>query len=409
MIEEESIILLLVLLVGATLILTILIKAGLEQVGMPAIVGYLLLGFLMRLVDVQEQLLSAQVLEVYGFFAELGIISLLFRVGLESNLSGLLSQLPRASIILVGNLILSGILGFVSAYFLLQLPLIPSLFISIALIATSVGISVSVWQEAKALNSVNGELLLDIAEMDDIAAIVLMSLLFAVVPVLNGEVEANFLPVLTQIFGPFLLKVVFFSTFCLVFFNYFERPLTRFFEKIEPAPDPMLMVAGTGFIIAALAGLLGFSVAVGAFFAGLVFSRDPEAVKLDASFSALYELFVPFFFINIGLQLESQALTAALGLGSILVIVAVLGKIIGTGGPAMLTVGWSSAVLLSISMVPRAEIAMVIMQRGRYLGDWAVPPEVFAAMAMVSAVTCIFSPLLLRPLLQKWVLGSGYE
>ena len=60
----------------------------------------------------------------------------------------------------------------------------------------------------------------------------------------------------------------------------------------------MLLVAGIGFVVAASAELLGFSLAVGAMFAGLVFSRDPEAVKMDACFSPLYELFAPFFFIG---------------------------------------------------------------------------------------------------------------
>ncbi|NET34481.1 MAG: cation:proton antiporter [Cyanothece sp. SIO1E1] len=400
--ESESTLLILTLLVGATIVIAILIKAGLERIKIPALVGYLLLGLLMRSVDSQGLFTSTAVREVYGFLAELGIISLLFRVGLESNLAGLLRQLPHASIILVGNILFSGALGFAATYFLLQLALIPSLFVSVALTATSVGISVSVWQEAQALTSDNGELLLDLAELDDIVAIALMSLLLAVIPILNGDVEANFLPMLTQTIGPFLLKVFVFGAFCLIFSRYCERPLTQFFEAIEPAPDPMLMVAGTGFIIAALAGLLGFSVAVGAFFAGLVFSRDPEAVKLDASFSTLYEFFVPFFFINIGLQLEPQALTSSFGLGITLLIVAILGKIIGTSGPALVTVGWSSAVLLGLSMIPRAEIAMVIMQRGQQLGDWAVSPQVFAAMTIVSATTCIMTPLLLRPLLQQW-------
>ena len=80
-------------------------------------------------------------------------------MGLESNLAGLVRQLPRASVLLGGNLIFSGWLSFVAAYFFLQLPLIPSLFISMALTATSVGISVGVWQEANAMNSDNGELL----------------------------------------------------------------------------------------------------------------------------------------------------------------------------------------------------------------------------------------------------------
>ncbi|MDJ0649086.1 MAG: cation:proton antiporter [Xenococcaceae cyanobacterium MO_188.B19] len=404
MIEGETLLLFLVLLVGVTLILAILIKAALERVGVPPLVGYLLLGMVMGLINSLVHFLTPSVREVYAFLAELGIISLLFRVGLESNLAGLIRQLPHASFILLGNLSFSGILGFLAASKLLQLELIPSLFISIALMATSVGISVSVWQEAKALNTDNGELLIDIAEMDDIAAIALMSLFFAMIPVLNGEVEANIVPVFLQTIVPFLLKVAIFGTLCLIMFRYLERPLTRWFERLEPAPDPMLMVAGTAFIIAALAGLMGFSVAVGAFFAGLVFCRDPDAVNFDASFGTLYEFFVPFFFIHIGLQLEIASFATSLNLVIVLLIVAVLGKIIGTGLPAIVTTGKASALLLSISMIPRAEIAMVIMERGRQLGNWAVSTQIFTSMILVSAITCIVSPLLLRPLLQKSVL-----
>ena len=401
MIEGETLLLFLVLLVGLTIILAILIKAALERIGIPSLVGYLLLGIAMGFLDDQVYFLTPSVKEVYAFLAELGIISLLFRVGLESNLAGLISQLPRASFILLGNLSFSGILGFLAASKLLQLDLIPSLFISIALMATSVGISVSIWQEAQALNTDDGQLLIDIAEMDDIAAIAFMSLFLAMIPVLNGDVEASIVPVFLKTLSPFLLKVTFFGIFCLILFHFFELPMTRFFERLEPAPDPMLMVAGTAFIIAALGGLLGFSVAVGAFFAGLVFCRDPDAVKFDASFTTLYEFFVPFFFVHIGLQLEIDSFTTSLNLVIILLIVAVLGKFVGTGLPAVITTDRTSALLLSISMIPRAEIAMVIMERGRQLGDWAVSPQIFTSMIIVSGITCIVSPLVLRPLLEK--------
>ncbi len=399
MIEEETLVLFLVLLVGVTLILAILIKAALERIGIPPLVGYLLLGMGMKLLDSQVHFLTPSVREVYTFLAELGIISLLFRVGLESNLTGLIRQLPRASLILLGNLSFSGILAFLAASKLLQLELIPSLFISIALMATSVGISVGVWQEAKALNTDDGELLIDIAEMDDIAALALMSLFLAMLPVLNGDVEVKILPVFMGTLSPFLLKVTIFGIFCLILCRYLEGPMTRFFQRLEPGPDPMLIVAGTALIIAALAGLMGLSVAVGAFFAGLVFCRAPDAVKLDASFSPLYAFFVPFFFIQIGWQLEIESLAPSLNLVIILLIVAVLGKVVGTGLPAIPTTGRASALLLSISMIPRAEIAMVIMERGRQLGDWAVSPQIFTSMILVSIITCIASPLLLRPLL----------
>lgn len=401
MIEAEALMLFIVLLVGITIIVSILIKAGLERIGIPALVGYLLLGVAINSINNYIYFLVPSVTEVYAFLAELGIISLLFRVGLESNLAGLLRQLPRASFLLLGDVIFSGLLTFVSVYYWLKLDFIPSIFISIALIATSVGISVSVWQEAKALDSPNGELLLDIAEMDDIAAIALMSLLFAIVPIFNGDVEANFLPIFARAIVPFLLKVAIFGVFCLIFFLYLELPITRFFERIEPSPDPMLMVAGTGFIIAALAGLIGFSAAVGAFFAGLVFCRDPDAVKFDASFATLYDFFVPFFFIQLGLQIQLESLASSWILGLVLLIVAFLGKLIGIGGLAWITDGRTSALLLGVSMIPRAEITMIIMERGRQLGDWAVSPKIFAGMVMMSAITCAVSPLVLRPLLQK--------
>ena len=398
--EEETLLLFLVLLVGVTIVLAILMKAGLDRLGIPPLVGYLLMGAVFGSIDTQVDFVVPEIREVYAFLAELGIISLLFRVGLESNLSGLIRQLPRATVILIGNLSFSGMLGFFAASLWLKLDLIPSLFISIALMATSVGISVSVWQEARALNTDNGELLIDIAEMDDIAAIALMSLFFAAIPLLNGDLQVDILSLLAGTILPFFLRVLLFGTFCFILFRYLERPMTRFFERLEPAPDPMLMVAGTAFIIAALAGLIGFSVAVGAFFAGLVFCRDPDAVNFDASFSTLSEFFVPFFFIHIGLQLQTDFRSTNVEAIAILFTVAVLGKVLGTALPSIITLNWSSALLLSISMIPRAEIAMVVMERGRQLG--AVPQAVFTSMILVSALTCIISPLLLRPLLQKW-------
>ena len=415
MIEGETLQLLLVLLVGVTIILALLIKAGLERIGIPPLVGYLLLGTGIGLLDNQVHFLTPPVREVYAFLGELGIISLLFRVGLESNLAGLWRQLSRASFLLLGDVVFSGGLTFVSAYYWLGLDLIPSVFITIAFIATSVGISVSVWQSAKVLDSPNGELLLDIAEMDDIVAIALMSLLFAMIPVFQGDIVADFSLIFVQTIVPFLLKVAIFGIFCLILFRYLEQPITRFFERLEPSPDPILMVVkdpilmivGMVFIIAAIAGLMGFSAAVGAFFAGLVFGGDPDAVKFDASFATLYKFFVPFFFIHLGLQLQLESLSGSWILGLVLLIVAFLGKVIGTGGLALITGGRSSALLLGVSMVPRAEITMVVMERGRELGDWAVSSPIFTTTILVSAITCIVSPLILRPLLQKTLLKNS--
>ncbi|MDH6089064.1 hypothetical protein NWP25_12250 [Chrysosporum ovalisporum Ak1311] len=102
------------------------------------------------------------------------------------------------------------------------------------------------------------------------------------------------------------------------------------------------------------------------------------------------------------MQIDPNALRTALGLGGALLIVAVLGKIIGAGIPAVFITGWVGATLVGVSLVPRAEIALIIMQRGLSLGNWAISPQVFAAMVVVSGVTSIATPLILQRMLEQW-------
>jgi Kef-type K+ transport system membrane component KefB len=163
----------------------------------------------------------------------------------------------------------------------------------------------------------------------------------------------------------------------------------------------MLVIVAIGFVIAALADLLGFSLAIGAFLAGLVFSRDPDAVKMESSFFPLYDFFTPFFFVGIGLALDPAVMGSAFEAGAILLGAAILGKLLADGFPVAVMSGVGSGILIGTSMVPRAEIAMVVMQRGLALGEWAVPSAAYAAMVVVSAATCILAPAAVRVLLQR--------
>jgi Kef-type K+ transport system membrane component KefB len=393
---------LIILLVGFTIVVAILVRKGFNRAGLPPLVGFMILGFLFNLADLRFGVLTSWGRKIFELLAELGIITLLFRIGLESNVVKLLGQLRRASYIWLSGICFSAAVGYGIAYYIVGLALIPSLFIAIALTATSVGVSVGIWQEVDALDSPTGELLLDVAEMDDVSAIIFMALLFALAPVLQQGPSASLWHPVARTGGFLLLKLLLFGAFCALFSLYVEAHITQWFEKIARPPVSFLVVAGIGIIMAAFAGLIGFSSAIGAFFAGLVFSRDPESVQLEASFGPVYELFSPFFFIGIGLNVDPHLVVSALGLGLLLLTGAFLGKVIGHGVPTWAALGASGAVLLSLSMVPRAEIAMIIMEQGLELGSWAVPPEAYAAMVMVCAATCLFPPLVVRPLLKRW-------
>ena len=246
------------------------------------------------------------------------------------------------------------------------------------------------------------EELLDVAEMDDISGIMLMALLVSLAPDLVAGFTLSVLKAGAETLVFLLGKLMGFAAFCIVFSLYIEPRIKGYFQALKRPVEPMLLITGFGVIIAALAGLLGFSFALGAFFAGLAFSRDPEAVKLDSSFEAIYDLFTPFFFIGIGLQIVPASLPSALGPGALLLAAAVVGKVLGTGIPSLLYMGWRESTLLSVSMVPRAEIALVILLKGRELGDWAVPDTAFGAMVLITLFSSLLSPLALRDLLRRW-------
>ncbi len=403
MIHTEHTFALIILIVGIVIIVNIFVRAGLKRIGMPGLVGYFIIGLLLRICDERWGVLGGAGEPVFEFLAVIGVLALLFRIGLESNLRGLIDQLPKAGLIWFGNVLVSGVAGYWIARAYAGLSLVPSLFVAAAMTATSVGVSMNVWREKKALNSRDGELLIDVAELDDISGIGFMVLLFALAPMVHGAGrEADLIESMSKAGGWFVFKLTLFVAVCLIFSRYLEKPLSNLFRKVGEGYAPTLLITATGFIIAALAGWLGFSLAIGALFAGLAFSRDPDSVKIDTGFEAIHDLFAPFFFVGIGLRIDPSALASGLKLGVVFFAVAALAKILGTYLPALRSTGKTGSLLIGLSMVPRAEITMIIMERGRELGDWAVPSNIYAGMVVVSAATCMLIPCLLSRLLDRW-------
>ncbi|MBI1357358.1 MAG: cation:proton antiporter [Acidobacteria bacterium] len=390
------------LIVSLLVLASIAVRLGVHRLKLPPVVGYIALGLGLRYLNQQYAFLDESSVWTLNFFADLGVVSLLFHVGLRSDLSGLLEQLPRASVVWVCDVAVSAAIGFWGAR-LLGFDVVPALFAGTALSATSVSVSVSVWEEAKAIQSRMGELLLDVAELDDLSAIVLLVVTLAVAPALIATGHADGMAaVVLKASGMVILKLALFAAGCWLFSLHLEARITGYFARFRKAPEPLLAIVGFGFGIAALAGWLGFSVAVGALFAGLMFSRDQEAVNVDAGFGTIYALFTPFFFINIGYGFDPTVFGSAATLGLFVFVAAVLGKVLGVGAPVAVSSGLEPALLLGVSMVPRAEIALLVMQTGNQMGPKYVPPELYGAVVLAAAAASIGSPLALFRLLEKW-------
>lgn len=386
-----------ILLVGITIVMAILMSYGFKLLSLPAITSYFILGIVLKTVGEGINLYSDFTQEIFYFLSNLGIIVLLFRIGLESKLPNLFQLLPKALIIWTGDIFVSGIVGFGVSYWLLGLDLIPSLFIAAAFTPTSVGISVAVWEELKTIGTTEGQVMLDTAELDDLSGILFMGILFSIAPILYQQPEiTSFTGIIFETTGIFLSKMILLGSVCIIIAKFVQQPLTSFLNNLHSGDSEMLVVLGIGLIVAASAALIGLSVAIGAFFAGLIFSSNPDAVKIDASFEAIYDLFVPFFFVGIGLILDLSVLTLAIGPALILLLSAAASKFIGAGIPAMMTLGKEAGFLIGLSMIPRAEIALIIIQRGLSLGEWAVNSSVFAYIVIICFVTTLLVPLLLK-------------
>jgi len=351
----------LVLLVGGVTLLAIILKHLCERLRIPALVGYILIGLGLRLLHDVVPLLNATTRGAFDLLAALGLVALLFRVGLGSNPRRLIDKLPGASLIWLVSVVISAAAGYYAARWV-GFETVPALVAAVALTATSIGVALPPWQAAGALRSEPGARVLDVAELDDISGVVLMSLLLAVIPTLTRGNGVDWTAVTTTGAG-LLASLAAFTAGCYAFAHWLEPPLTRALIRRERSPTRMLIVVAVGSLIAALAGMLGFSLAVGALFAGLVFSKAPRRIRSDRGYRVLYDFLAPFFFIGIGLKLEPEALTGALGAGAVLLVAAVLGKWVGTALPARLMGPRDSALVIATSMVPRAEIAMVIVQR----------------------------------------------
>jgi len=262
---------------GALLILCPFVKSLMERIGIPALVGYILLGFLISVMNQQWSFVTTALNNTLAVLAQLGVVALLFRVGLKSHTQALLAKLPDASLIWIGDVLTNLLLGFVVSRYMLGLPLETALVIATAFSATSVAVSVTVWDEMHKLNTSNGQLLVDVAELDDLSGVLLLAILLAIIPVLQGN-EAALLPSIGVTTLVVLLKLALFITGCYLFSHFLEPDFTRFNRQWENSTTALtITVLGAGLAIAAVAGFLGFSLAIGALFAGLAFSRDPQA------------------------------------------------------------------------------------------------------------------------------------
>jgi Kef-type K+ transport system membrane component KefB len=333
--------------------------------------------------------------------AEIGIILLLFEVGLETDAGGLV-RTGRASLqVALYGLVLPFGLGFVLAHYGFGLGLLPSLFVGGTLTATSIGVTVRVLSDLGRQQAREGRVVLGAAVLDDVMGVVLLALLYEFS--VGGGIS------LTNA-GKVVLFIGLFFLLATPAAKAISAIIDRF-DAVSPIPGliPTTIVSLVLFF-AWLAHAVGAPELLGGFAAGLALSRRfflpfglairtrPEfAERIEEQMKPVIHLFTPIFFVMVGLSLNLRLVdwgspTIWLLSGS-LFLVAVAGKMVGA---FLIRETPVTRLLIGLAMVPRGEVGLIFAELGRTAGILA--DEAYAALILVIAFTTVAPAFIM-----KWV------
>ena len=347
----------------------------------PTIVGEILAGVLvgpavLGLVD------PGEVLQV---FAELGVVFLLFWVGLETKLSDL--REVGATALSVGVLgVVVPFAGGVGLGLALGLSTAAALFLGAALVATSVGITSAVLIELDVLDRRTSRTILGAAIVDDILALLLVAVAAGVAAA--GGIDVGSIAITAAIAIAFIGFVALGGTKLLE-----ARPALLQAPRFSESPLLPAVIICLG--LAAFASQIGLAAIIGAFLAGMVIAETRDHSPIRAEVEPLYAFFPPFFFAFIGLELSLAALADG---GVLLLLAGVTALAVATkfGGAYLgaIRMGRRDAAFVGVGMVPRGEVGIIVAGIGNATGT--IDAELFAVVVAMSVLTTLIVPPVLR-------------
>ena len=316
--------------------------------------------------------------------AELGVMFLLFRVGLEVKASDLMKVGPIATWVAV----LGVALPFVLGWGILRLwgePQIESIFVGAAMVATSVGITAQVLAAKGLLQERASQIILAAAVIDDVLGLIILALVSSLA---KGKVNFLELALTATLAIGFTIIVVLWGTKTM------RRVVPHLLDRLRGGEAQFAMAMILLFALSVLAVYAGVAAIIGAFLAGMVLAESVGRRVHDLA-QGVTELLVPFFLAGIGLHFSLSALStgSTVTLAGLILLAAMLSKFVGCGLGAY-RLGWADASRVGVGMIPRGEVGMVVAQIGQSLG--VIGEHVYAVVVLMSVATTLVAPPLLK-------------
>lgn len=349
--------------------------------------------------------------EVIGALAEIGVIILLFEVGLESNLSAMMEVGWSSLMVAVAGVVVPFLLGWgVAAYFLPNEAQLGHVFIGATLCATSVGITARVLKDMGKLQTRESRIILGAAVIDDILGLLILA-------VVAGAIKATATGTSLSLFGIAIItaKALAFLIGAMVIGHYLVPHLFQRAGSLESRGVLLAMAISFCFLLAWAASVVGLAPIVGAFAAGLVLDeahfesfRDRGEHQLDELLRPVSSLLVPIFFVLMGIKVELRAFARPelLGFAAVLTLAAIIGKQICS--LAVLERGLNR-LAVGLGMIPRGEVGLIfagigatlVLPNAQGINEPVIGAATFGVVVIMVIVTTLVTPPALKWTLQR--------
>lgn len=351
-----------------------------ERFGQPGIVGEILAGALLG-PSILGWVTPDATLKA---LSDLGVMFLLFGVGMEVKASELLKVGGKATLVATVGVIVPFFAGW-GIMLAWGTPQVEAVFVGAAMVATSVGVTASVLSARGLLHEVASRIILAAAVIDDVLGLIVLAVVSSIA---RGHFNLWEVVLTTVLASAFTVVMAIWGTSAV------NRFLPHFNSRIKADEAKFHIALVFLFAMALLAQYTGVAAIVGAFLAGLALSDSADA-RVRTLTRGVSELLVPFFLAGIGLHLNMAVFRSrtTIILALVVLVAAILTKLIGCGLGAT-SLGWENVLKVGLGMVPRGEVGMVVAQIG--LGMSVISAEVYGVVVFMVVASTLVTPLLLR-------------
>lgn len=389
------------LVIFIALILAYLLSEIFRHFKLPRVIGQISAGIVLGLPVIKNMLFTNEILSVFSFITNIGIILLFFFVGLEINLRQFRKNFKESSLIAIFNTLIPLTFGFLIGKYLFGFNTITSLIIGISVSVSSQSISLDILEELKLLKSKIGNLILASGTVDDVFELLLISFILVLLHS-TAFGQLSFQKLIFDI-AIFVLIVIAFRMLLIPF-------ALKIFEKDKSRSTLFMGALIIVFLMAYLSELFGIGSLIGALIAGMLVrqtlltgeDRKPwRRNEISHSIHIVsFGFLIPLFFVNVGLNTNLNALSSNLLLVSVLIVIDVLGTLIGTIIGVLLSRGsFAEGLLVGWGVIPKGDTELVIATLA--LNNGLINIDVFTAIISVALFSTFLAPMVFKALIKR--------